>query len=775
MKEVKREMSWNGRVILLWVIGLLVGRAWLFQINPFGVSLAAVAFGEKRGHKGLVLFILFGMFSNMSGLILVKYVVLFSLMLVLWNMYERWTSRYPSAFCVTILVAVCNMLFGLVNSVLQDTTWEMFWLSLLECVAVFTIVTIYQGGVHFLLCENWAKQLGNEELISILALVVTALYGIPRDIDFIFSISGTLGYLLVIYMGYRYGASTGAIAGAACGVLLALTGENMVAIGISCLLGVCAGTFRKWGRLPSALAFLLMGGIMMVFALQDLYGIVELRAMVSSVVIFLALPNKWACRIEDEAIDVEEDSFAKEDIRALANHRLEDFSDAFRRLSKSFRQEVEERELSNQEMEDMFEELSQSVCQECINCKYCWNRHYEETDAGLRHILWQMGQEGAVSLETVDEDFRCRCIKLDEYVRQVEERVAQAQLRLGWHNRMTENRRVMADQMQEIAQALKSFTTDLKDIEELPREYKKRIGESLKREGVRLQRLSVKRRQGHLEVSFTGACQKNQCITKTDVAKILYQATGVVVSPARETRNVLSHESTTMHFREDTKYKALTGLARIAKSGEKVSGDNYSFLELAGRGELLMVLADGMGSGELADRDSGNLIEALEYLMEAGFEKKSAFRLLNTLFVVNYEGRSFTTLDMASINLHTGQCEIMKNGAATTFVKHKDKVEVVVSNALPVGVDVEAEPDVTTVTLEDGDVVIMVSDGVLDGFYERNMTQGSQDDMSTFIEELCCNNPNDIANQILMNALARTSREATDDMSVLVAGIWNKN
>lgn len=40
-----------------------------------------------------------------------------------------------------------------------------------------------------------------------------------------------------------------------------------------------------------------------------------------------------------------------------------------------------------------------------------------------------------------------------------------------------------------------------------------------------------------------------------------------------------------------------------------------------GNGELLMVLTDGMGSGEMADRDSSNLIEALEYLMEAGFEK----------------------------------------------------------------------------------------------------------------------------------------------------------
>lgn len=175
--------------------------------------------------------------------------------------------------------------------------------------------------------------------------------------------------------------------------------------------------------------------------------------------------------------------------------------------------------------------------------------------------------------------------------------------------------------MKEIAVALKSFTINLGETEELPKERKRRILEELKKEGIKVARLSVKKRGGYLEVMFTGACHGNHCLTKTDVAQALYRATGIMMCPARETRNVLSSTTDTMFFRQDTVYKALTGLARVAKSGESVSGDNYSFLELSGTGELLMVLTDGMGSGEMADRDSSNLIEALEYLMEAGFEK----------------------------------------------------------------------------------------------------------------------------------------------------------
>ena len=774
MKDKKQKICFDKRYLLLLVAGFLTGRVWLYGINPFGVALFAAVAAERKGRKLLALFVLAGMFSSTEGLSLIKYLTLFLLVLSLEKIQEKWTSHTGQAVYLALLTGGLNMAAGILNSILAVNTWEVFWLSILESVMVFALANVYQWGVHFILYEEWNQLFNNEELISLLILAVTALYGLPRQADMIFSISGTLSYFMILFMGYRYGASTGAIAGAAGGILLALTGENMVVVGICCLLGVCAGTLRKMGRLVSGGLYLLVGVLLAVYSLKDLYGIIELRAMLSAVILFFAIPRRVIHCVEEDIPEREEDSFAREDVRALANHQLEDFSDAFRRLSKSFENEMEEKGLSEERLEDIFAQLSRDTCNECINCKYCWNRHYEETNESLRQILWQVGQDGSVTLSQISPDFQRRCMHLDEYVHQVEERIAGENVRLGWHNRMSENRRVMAEQMKEIAVALKSFTINLGETEELPKERKRRILEELKKEGIKVARLSVKKRGGYLEVMFTGACHGNHCLTKTDVAQALYRATGIMMCPARETRNVLSSTMDTMFFRQDTVYKALTGLARVAKSGESVSGDNYSFLELSGTGELLMVLTDGMGSGEMADRDSSNLIEALEYLMEAGFEKKSALRLLNTLFVANYEGKSFATLDMAAINLHTGICEIMKNGAATTFVKREDGVEMIASSALPVGVDLQAEPDVAIVQLQEGDMVIMVSDGVLDSFYERNIESDSQEEMATLIDRLYCKNANGMANQILMNTLAHSTKEASDDMSVLVAGIWNK-
>jgi stage II sporulation protein E len=129
---------------------------------------------------------------------------------------------------------------------------------------------------------------------------------------------------------------------------------------------------------------------------------------------------------------------------------------------------------------------------------------------------------------------------------------------------------------------------------------------------------------------------------------------------------------------------------------------------------------------------------------------------------------------MVSVNLHTGTCEILKNGAASTFIKRKSRVEIISSASLPVGVDLQAESDRVVTSLQESDMVVMVSDGVIDGFDRE------EEKLAKLLDELECRNPNDMANRILMHALAGSTRTAMDgtamdDMSVLVGGLWEKH
>ena len=72
--------------------------------------------------------------------------------------------------------------------------------------------------------------------------------------------------------------------------------------------------------------------------------------------------------------------------------------------------------------------------------------------------------------------------------------------------------------------------------------------------------------------------------------------------------------------------------------------------------------------------------------------------------------------------------------------------------------------------LEDGDFVIMVTDGVLDA-----LPVGEQDILlETIIQGSTISNPREMAHHVLEQVLAWTGKEPADDMTVLAIGIWEE-
>ena len=759
------------RWILQAVMGFLLGRVWLFSMNPFAIAYICAS-GVYPGSRTLVLFsVLAGVLTKGRGLDFVQYVVLISLTGFVQYIMRKIDGREGSVISVACVSGILNFILGTATGVITVNTIDAIWMSLLESLCMIALANVFQWGIRFLLYEDWEKILGNEELISMISLTALAVYGMPRTFDGVFSIAEMLSYFLVLFVGYRYGAAPGAMAGAAGGMLAAASGSGMVLVGVYCLLGIGVGIFREIGRVISTLAFLVMGVIMAYVVRNEVLGIVELRGMVSAAIIFLSIPGTVIRTIESDLTKNQENPFAKEDLKTLANYKIDGFSVAFKRLAKSFSDFTEkERQISRDEMEEIFDELSGKVCRECINCHYCWETNYEETYENIRNILAAASEQGVVETETINEKFCNRCLRLDEYIEKINERMAIARMNLSWRNKMAESREAMANQMLEIAEALKQFTIELNHTAEVPVETKKKVLFSLRSLGIQVKNLSFKKdRKENLEICFMAKARGNACITKKDVSGALERALDMRMMPGRYVRNVIPKEYEAVAFVQDTAFKALTGLARVAKSGEKVSGDNFSFMELS-TGELVMVLSDGMGSGTRACRDSENLVEVIESLIEAGFRKESAIRLINTLFVMSYEGKKFTTLDMTAIDLYSGNCEIVKNGAAATFIKRKDRVETIFSSTLPVGIFMEVESESTETKLTDGDMVVMVSDGIVDAFPGEN----KEFYVENILQNINTNNPSDVANGVLMQALSRNAREASDDMSVLVAGLWEK-
>ena len=180
------------------------------------------------------------------------------------------------------------------------------------------------------------------------------------------------------------------------------------------------------------------------------------------------------------------------------------------------------------------------------------------------------------------------------------------------------------------------------------------------------------------------------------------------------------------------------------------------------------MLSDGMGSGEKACADSLRVLDLMERMMTAGFSCETAVQMVNTSLNVGGSDSNLSTLDICRVNLYEGTMELTKVGAASTYVKRDTMVEQISARNLPLGVFGWLEPETITRRLMDGDYIVMVSDGVIEG-----LSQGiGEEALSEIISRAELKNPREMANYILNYVIRMCKGSIRDDMTVIVSGIW---
>ncbi len=218
---------------------------------------------------------------------------------------------------------------------------------------------------------------------------------------------------------------------------------------------------------------------------------------------------------------------------------------------------------------------------------------------------------------------------------------------------------------------------------------------------------------------------------------------------------------------EEARYLVLTGFARAVKENETISGDNYSVLE-EDPGRIILMLSDGTGSGEQAGRDSGQVLDLMEKMLEAGYGTEAAINMVNAALFALGEDQNHPTLDLCDIDLYQGTLKLRKAGGAVSFLKRDVQVEELATGTLPLGIFQKVDAQPLCRTLQDGDFLVMVTDGVVDAFggeeYERGLLQ-----VLSRMQEV---NPEEMAERILRMALVACGGRIRDDMTVGVAGIW---
>ena len=451
--------------------------------------------------------------------------------------------------------------------------------------------------------------------------------------------------------------------------------------------------------------------------------------------------------------------------------QMDKFADSLKHLSKTFlKLESYKGTFTKEELEEMFEKVTDKVCRSCENREMCLGEKRVYTYQAMHEILCAAVEYGAERSIELKRKLKSQCHLAPRFLRETLEVFENAKEILMWNNRMVQNREGYAGQLKSFAKMIQYTTRELDAGIFEDEHMEKRLKTRLKKAGIRmLSAVFYMTPQGKYEIHLTVKAMKGQSVSTRELVRLVGDSVGREMMPGRGERPVIGEDYCTVACMEGARFHTLQGVARIGKGCEKIPGDTFLMTELPG-GKQGIALSDGMGSGEDAFRESSMVVEMLEELLGAGFPVKTAVQMMNTALVIGREEVRFCTVDVALFDLYEGACEFVKAGAAATFLTRQGEVEIIRSATLPIGVLQDIEIDTETRRLESGDYVIMVTDGVMDA-----LPAGEQDVlMCTFIQDTDILNPRELAHHILGRVLEWSGEVPLDDMTVLVAGLWSK-
>lgn len=319
----------------------------------------------------------------------------------------------------------------------------------------------------------------------------------------------------------------------------------------------------------------------------------------------------------------------------------------------------------------------------------------------------------------------------------------------------------------DVGEIIENFTNRLNEAVPMNKTVEAAIVEELAAMEVLVKNiLLIKNQDERYEVYINARVRRGRLVAADTVRKIVEDKMKVRLLIKDESRNIVSRNYDMICLIEKPDYNCRTAVRRLSRYEDEISGDNFYIGDIL-NGQKLLLIADGMGNGEIASRDSNRLIDTLEELLNAGFDKDISIKIVNSFLAQRNKGERFSTLDMLIVDLYTGYGRIYKQGAATTFVKRGEWIEYIKSTSLPVGITPDAACEKCMKKFYADDMIVMVSDGLLESIIFEN-----KDD---YMKELMLENktlePDEMADEIIESVRGLSGNRLKDDATVIVCKI----
>ena len=570
------------------------------------------------------------------------------------------------------------------------------------------------GGAYFIrraTSVRWSSTagLGIEQTASLLISLSLALTSVLNIGVAGLSLGRVLAVLLILFAA-RYGrAGAAAICGISAGLAVCISGGETETVAVLCFMGLICGVFAPLGKLPTALAPASVAAVWVLISSADKTSIAAFaESIISGLVVFI-IPRTVAARV-GTFLTPKVSTPDTAGLRRTLTMRLGFASAALKGVSDTVGEVARCLSIAKKpSFANVLHDVENDACRGCTFMLYCWEKERKTTVDAVLGLSEAVRTCRPLSLADIPEAFREKCLRPERFEASVSRYYTDFLNSVSAERRVSEMRGVVSDQMNGIADMLSELSEEFRTAQKYDIAMASRVAASLKELDLRADECScVVDKFGRITVEVRLSEAPEMPINRARILERVEEVCDREFEPPEINRTGRYYYITVT---EKAVYSVDCFCTQFNQGKNKLCGDTCKYF-FDGRGRLIVIVSDGMGSGGSAAVDSAMTAGLAERLIKAGFGYDCTLRLVNSAMLFKSTDESLATLDISCIDLFSGKTELLKAGAAPTLVRRNGRTGRAECKTLPAGILNEVGLDRATVSLRENDILIMMSDGV---------------------------------------------------------------
>lgn len=728
---------------------LLAARADAIGMCPFGLAFFAAVYDKQTAYLGIAAAGL-GIISRAGIAALPKHLIALILFWLFSRMYKKAGDTASAIVCGTsMLTGGLAMLFMNFSGI-----YDIF-LLLTESIISALMYIVFKKSRF--LSDDFKKRgkLSSEEYVSAAAAAGVIISGMSNIGIFGVRLTNVFGIYVILITALNSSIAVAACTGMSIGFLCAMGSSAAVMMmgvyGLGAMLASFMNTFRKIGCAAGCIC----GMAVTMIYIKNASGLpLSMRDVFISCALFVATPrivHDYLHSFFTKTVQAEPVS-PDARMREYLTMRLHRTGEAFASLYECFVSVSEGRlKKYSEDIGVILDETADRICADCKMCGKCWQGDFRKTYKNILGLISIIETDGKLTAENIPPHFCESCIKTKLFINELNHVYELYKRDVLRRSDAVVTRNLISAQYRELNRLFNGMASDVESGFYFLEDAEEKLITELDKAGISPYEVSiVECGSGRCEVYLRLPQKTSNDITEGVISSVLGRPAGL-----EKSENELCIYATKPNYTVDST------LLQLPQEGSVVNGDSAAIF-VTESNKFYAIIADGMGSGSEAQYESAAALRLLTSFLRSGFSVKTALGILNSAMCINMDNEIYSTIDLLGIDLYSGEAELYKIGSAETIVLTGGEVKALSSTSVPIGILSDICLDNKTMQLGEGDVILMLTDGITEAGYAASRTEWIKKIAVKPFEKT-----EELAREVMDTALSKNRGIPKDDMSVI--------